>query len=72
MLAIPRCALILCGAMSNLYDRLAYGYVIDWAYLGQWWPVFNLADVMVGAGLLLIIFFSNSSRTSGFKPAGTM
>lgn len=49
-------ALILSGALSNLYDRFVYGYVIDWAYLGPWWPVFNLADVMIGLGLFLILF----------------
>lgn len=46
---------MIAGAGSNLYDRLRHGFVIDWAYLGQWWPVFNLADVMVTFGLLLII-----------------
>lgn len=56
MTAIIGCGLILSGAMSNLYDRFAYGYVIDWAYLGPWWPVFNLADVIIGAGLFLILF----------------
>ncbi len=64
--------IILTGAVSNLYDRFSYGYVIDWAYLGRWWPVFNLADVMIGVGVLLIIIFSASSRTGGFKPAGTV
>lgn len=44
------------GAGSNLYDRLVHGFVIDWAYLGPWWPVFNLADVMIGVGLILMIF----------------
>lgn len=48
--------LILVGAASNLYDRFTYGYVIDWAYLGRWWPVFNLADVMIGVGLVLLLF----------------
>lgn len=45
--------LILSGAFSNLFDRLAYGFVIDWVYLGPWWPVFNLADVMIGTGVVL-------------------
>lgn len=48
--------LILTGAASNLYDRFTYGYVIDWAYLGRWWPVFNVADVMIGVGLVLLLF----------------
>ena len=48
--------LMLLGAFSNLYDRLAYGYVVDWAYVGPWWPVFNVADLMVAAGLVLILW----------------
>lgn len=48
-------ALLLAGAVGNLIDRLAYGYVIDFVNLG-WFPVFNLADagVVVGAALLAV------------------
>lgn len=48
--------LMLLGALSNLYDRIFFGYVVDWAYLGRWWPVFNLADVMIAVGLILFIW----------------
>jgi lipoprotein signal peptidase len=48
--------LMLVGAASNLFDRLYYGFVIDWANLGRWWPVFNVADVMIFVGLLLLVF----------------
>lgn len=44
--------MVLLGATSNLYDRLVFGYVVDWGYLGPWWPIFNLADVMIAAGVL--------------------
>jgi signal peptidase II len=52
-------ALILAGAAGNLYDRLVYGYVVDFldVYVGAWhWPAFNVADscITVGAGLLLL------------------
>lgn len=52
-------ALILGGAIGNLIDRLAYGYVIDFllVYYESWyWPVFNLADsaITVGAVMLFI------------------
>jgi len=52
-------SLILGGAVGNLYDRLAYGYVIDFldAYYQQWhWPVFNIADsaIVLGVGLMLL------------------
>jgi len=52
-------SLILGGAVGNLYDRLAYGYVIDFldAYYQKWhWPVFNIADsaIVLGVGLMLL------------------
>lgn len=52
-------ALIIGGALGNLWDRVAYGYVIDFIdiYWQQWhWPTFNIADtaVCVGAALLLL------------------
>ena len=42
--------LALGGAASNLLDILRCRYVIDFIDLG-WWPVFNLADVAILAGL---------------------
>ncbi len=52
-------ALILAGAVGNLYDRAAYGYVVDFLdfYLGAYhWPAFNVADscITIGAGLILL------------------
>lgn len=52
-------ALILGGAIGNLYDRLAYGHVIDFIvvhYQQHYWPAFNIADsaICVGAGLLIL------------------
>ena len=43
--------LIVSGALGNLYDRLAYGFVIDY-FDFLVWPVFNVADslITVGAG----------------------
>lgn len=58
--------LVLLGALSNLYDRIVYGYVVDWAYLGPWWPIFNLADVMIAAGLVLWLW--QSTRLTKPKP----
>lgn len=47
-------ALVVGGALGNLYDRLTLGYVVDFLELPHW-PVFNLADssVVLGVGLLL-------------------
>ncbi len=43
------------GAAGNLLDILRHGYVVDFIDLG-WWPVFNLADVAILAGLLLALW----------------
>ncbi len=55
-------ALILGGAIGNLIDRVAYGYVIDFIdfYVGNWhWPAFNIADsaICVGAGMMILDAF---------------
>lgn len=49
-------AWVILGALSNLYDRLTYGFVIDWGYLGPWWPIFNLADIMIAVGIAWWLF----------------
>jgi len=46
--------LILGGAFSNLYDRLVYGYVIDYIDL-KIWPVFNLADSTITVGVVVLL-----------------
>ena len=51
-------ALILGGALSNLFDRIRFGRVVDFVdvyYRGYHWYTFNLADasIVVGAGFLV-------------------
>jgi len=59
-------ALILGGAVGNLWDRLVSGKVVDFLlfYVSQYqWPAFNVADsaIVVGAGLLIVeILFAKS------------
>jgi signal peptidase II len=51
--------LILGGAIGNLYDRIIYGKVIDFLdfYISFYhWPTFNVADVSVFVGCLLVLF----------------
>jgi signal peptidase II len=52
-------ALILGGALSNLFDRIRQGRVVDFLdvyWRAYHWPTFNLADsaIVVGAGLLVV------------------
>ena len=51
-------ALVLGGALGNLYDRVVQGYVIDFISLhyGEYYfAVFNLADVAISGGATLLI-----------------
>ncbi len=45
--------LLLGGAVGNLYDRLSLGAVVDFIDFHVW-PVFNVADIAIVAGALLI------------------
>ena len=47
--------LILSGAIGNLIDRLAFGYVIDFLDF-RIWPVFNIADSAITIGTMIIIW----------------
>lgn len=47
------CALGLSGAVGNLIDRLLLGRVTDFIDL-RFWPVFNVADISITAGALLL------------------
>jgi len=48
---------IIAGAISNLFDRLMYGYVIDYLNL-QHFTVFNLADIVISLAAILLIFYN--------------
>ncbi len=61
-------ALILGGALGNVWDRATLGYVVDFidVYYGRWhWPAFNIADaaISVGAVILVIDSFRGHRRT---------
>lgn len=60
-------ALILGGALGNLWDRVALGYVVDFLDFhaaGYHWPAFNAADsaITVGAALLILDGFLGQRR----------
>jgi len=55
-LAIFAVSITLGGALGNIIDRTISGQVID--FISIWiWPVFNLADSFITAGILVIIVF---------------
>ena len=53
---VPTLALecIVAGAASNLMDRLRWGLVVDYLDV-PWFTVFNLADVLITAGVALLV-----------------
>lgn len=57
-------SLILGGAVGNVWDRVALGYVVDFIsvhYQGWYFPAFNIADsaITVGAVCMLLDSFFN-------------
>ncbi len=52
------CVLVLSGAIGNLIDRIAYGFVVDFLYFKLInFPVFNVADCYVVIGACLMFIF---------------
>ena len=63
-------SLILGGALGNLVDRVIYGYVfvfIDIHYAGYHWPAFNVADMAIVAGAILLIMDSFKKQDDWIK-----
>lgn len=65
---------LLGGALGNMLDRLAFGFVVDFFDI-QWqgrnvWPVFNVADIAVDVaiGLFVLMAFFEPKATSDQAP----
>jgi signal peptidase II len=62
-------ALVLGGALGNLYDRTVHGHVVDFISLhweGYYFPAFNIADTAITLGtiaLLVDMLFSRNDTT---------
>ena len=62
-------ALILGGALGNLWDRVTLGHVVDFLdfhWAGYHFPAFNIADsaITVGAVLLIIDMFVGQNKSA--------
>ncbi|WP_370469093.1 signal peptidase II [Photobacterium damselae] len=62
-------ALIIGGALGNLFDRMYHGFVVDFldVYWGNYhWPAFNIADsaICLGAALIIIDGLVNDKKSS--------
>lgn len=62
-------SLVIGGAIGNLIDRLTFGHVIDFLdlYYGEYhWPAFNVADMAITFGVILLFvdaLFGQGSRS---------
>ena len=56
-------ALLCGGAVGNFIDRIFRGYVVDYIQVTSWFPVFNIADMMVVAGVALMALLIIKSET---------
>jgi len=57
--------LILAGAAGNIWDRMQYGYVVDfvdwyvtWNGASYHWPAFNIADACISVSVVLLLLVS--------------
>ncbi|MBU3906198.1 signal peptidase II [Patescibacteria group bacterium] len=58
--------LIILGAASNLFDRLKYGFVIDYFDL-KYFTVFNLADAMIVGSVIFLAWRMFRHKKSGYS-----
>lgn len=67
-------ALIIAGALSNVWDRTRFGAVVDFLYfhIGKYdWPAFNIADSCIVVGVALLAYdslFLEPKRKKGYAP----
>ena len=57
--------MILGGALGNLFDRMYYSSVIDFidiSYNNYHWFIFNVADIFICVGVMLLIILEISSK----------
>ncbi len=59
--------IIIIGAISNILDRAINTYVVDFIsihYKNYYWPAFNLADIYITIGIIMLIvgFFIKSEE----------
>jgi signal peptidase II len=58
-------ALVFAGAFGNVLDRTLRGYVVDFIHIAHW-PVFNVADIAVCAGIGVLLV-ARTARSTPMK-----
>ena len=67
-------ALLIGGALGNVWDRIAIGMVVDFIdvhWRGWHWPALNVADsaITMGAALLVIVSIRTEMRPTDANPS---
>lgn len=55
------CGIIILGAVGNLYDRMTYGFTVDYIILFARSAI-NLSDIVIVAGVILLLLTSRRTR----------
>lgn len=56
------CLLIILGALGNIFDRIIYGFTVDYIIiLGK--SAFNISDLVIIFGVLLLLVSSRRNKT---------
>lgn len=60
--AVTAATWIFLGALSNLWDRLQWGAILDYVRIWKF-SILNLADILILSGVFFFIFFHSSDET---------
>jgi signal peptidase II len=52
------------GAFGNILDRVRHGAVTDFVKLPLGWPPFNLADISITFGIVILFLVIDHSRNA--------
>ncbi|HHW69281.1 MAG TPA: signal peptidase II [Tenericutes bacterium] len=62
--------ILFAGILGNLFDRVLYGYVIDYLDFNIFnynFPVFNIADICIVIGMFLLVFINYKGSVKNGK-----
>ena len=62
-------SVIIAGALGNCIDRIFRGYVVDFIDF-TYWPVFNVADIAVVCGTVLLAILILTGKEEELPPLG--
>lgn len=61
------CVVIVLGALGNLYDRLVYGFTVDYIILFARSAI-NLSDLVIMTGVIMLLLTSRRPKRLGTVP----